>query len=251
MKQKSIILLILFFSQFFYAQNINKGIISYNVSINTALIDYSKINKGIDDKTVAKQMIDLYKKQEIKIYKLYFNKRNSYFDKESSLQNEGGQKDLVAVHAGNGKFYYNSITKETIEQKSFEGKQYLINIPKIKWHLTKESKRIGKYICFKATATKIIESMRGKANRKVIAWYAPKIPLSFGPNEFNGLPGLILELEEGLALFKVSKINLKPKKKIVINKPTKGKNISLQEYHLIVRLAAEKFNTFKGSLFQN
>lgn len=55
----------------------------------------------------------------------------------------------------------------------------------IKWDLSNESKKIGEFNCFKATA-----KFRG---RQYTAWYTPEIPLPYGPWKLQGLPGIILE----------------------------------------------------------
>ena len=60
--------------------------------------------------------------------------------------------------------------------------------PIIKWNLKyKETKKIGKYSCKKATAV-----FRGT---DIVAYYTTEIPVSVGPFKFNGLPGLILEVK--------------------------------------------------------
>ncbi|MHA8051537.1 GLPGLI family protein [Aquirufa sp. ROCK-SH2] len=56
------------------------------------------------------------------------------------------------------------------------------------WKLINESKIIQNYPCKKA----LIE----KNGRKFTVWYTTKIPISFGPLKLNGLPGLILEVQE-------------------------------------------------------
>lgn len=60
--------------------------------------------------------------------------------------------------------------------------------PVIKWNLKyKETKKIGKYVCKKATAV-----FRGT---NIEAYYTTEIPVSVGPFKFKGLPGLILEVK--------------------------------------------------------
>jgi len=60
-------------------------------------------------------------------------------------------------------------------------------IPVFKWEIeNNETKKIGDYICKKATTT-----FRG---RNYIAWYTLDFTTYFGPWKFNGLPGLILEV---------------------------------------------------------
>lgn len=60
-------------------------------------------------------------------------------------------------------------------------------MPDFNWNLDYlETKKIGEYICNKATL-----SYRGS---EIEAWYASKLQVPFGPWKFKGLPGLILEL---------------------------------------------------------
>lgn len=57
---------------------------------------------------------------------------------------------------------------------------------KVIWQLDKETKKIGSYLCHKAS---------GKyKNRNYEAWYTSEIPINDGPYIFKGLPGLILEI---------------------------------------------------------
>lgn len=60
--------------------------------------------------------------------------------------------------------------------------------PAIKWNFVKGTDVVCGYKCKKATAT-----FRG---RNWTAWYAPEIPYMEGPWKFNGLPGLILRIED-------------------------------------------------------
>ena len=48
---------------------------------------------------------------------------------------------------------------------------------------------------------------------EVIAWYAPDLPIPIGPKGYNGLPGLILQLDEGQnrLTYKAKKIELNKK----------------------------------------
>ena len=60
--------------------------------------------------------------------------------------------------------------------------------PKFDWSFSSDTLTVLGYLCKKATC-----SFRG---RDYTAWYAPDIPLSDGPWKFNGLPGLILKVED-------------------------------------------------------
>lgn len=56
------------------------------------------------------------------------------------------------------------------------------------WRLVDETKVINTIICKKAEVT-----FKG---RNWIAWYAPEIPLPYGPYKFSGLPGLIVKITD-------------------------------------------------------
>lgn len=66
----------------------------------------------------------------------------------------------------------------------------------IKWSICEDTLTIGGFHCQKATA-----HFHG---RDYNAWFTEKIPVQFGPWKFNGLPGLILQVEESTGYFKIS-----------------------------------------------
>ena len=121
-----------------------------------------------------------------------------------------------------------------------------------------ESKQIGQYLAFKATAVKKEDdvdfaNMRRRnrwddANKKddkaeieapkevlVTAWYTPQIPVNQGPGDYWGLPGLILEVSSGRTTILCSKIEINPKDKVEIKAPTKGKVVTKEAYSEIVK----------------
>jgi GLPGLI family protein len=70
--------------------------------------------------------------------------------------------------------------------------------------------------------------------RKQTVWYTLDIPLPFGPKEFVGFPGLVIEVEDHNLTYKVRKIKLNPQKEITLKKPIKGKKMSQNEYDKVV-----------------
>jgi GLPGLI family protein len=116
---------------------------------------------------------------------------------------------MVMTKGTSAKYYTNTNTKELtrvqtngVVSVSFAAQQYVMpeKIEKIDWKITKETKKIGGYICQKATGV-----CKGRA---YTAWFAADIPYSFGPWKLNGLPGLIMEAEDSRkqVLFTFSKI---------------------------------------------
>ena len=52
------------------------------------------------------------------------------------------------------------------------------------------------------------ESKESKKKENVVttAWYTPQIPVSNGPDDYQGLPGLILEINDGKKQLFVQKL---------------------------------------------
>jgi len=66
--------------------------------------------------------------------------------------------------------------------------KYEESISLFNWIITNETKTISGYNCQKATAT--------FAGRDYVAWFTNEIPIADGPYKFNGLPGLIVKIND-------------------------------------------------------
>jgi GLPGLI family protein len=119
-------------------------------------------------------------------------------------------------------------------------------LPKMKWKLLNEKKIIGEYNCKKASV-----EFRG---RTYYAWYTIEIPISLGPWKFNGLPGLILEVDDQKGIYKwqaktVSYNTNFSEKEILIKvqNGTKFENISFKDYDAKrVKKVQDKIQTIKS-----
>ncbi len=128
--------------------------------------------------------------------------------------------------------------------------------------MSSETKNIGKYTCYKATYTKEVENKKatfvdGKSEIKTIkekvittAWYTPEIPLSNGPDSYQGLPGLILEINDGKNTIVCTEIIINPSEKVAIKEPKKGKVVSQKKFNKIQEKKSnelmEKFKSRNG-----
>lgn len=98
------------------------------------------------------------------------------------------------------------------------------------WNIATESKKIDNYLCYKATCVeKYIARDGNPKERTITAWFCPELPYSFGPLGYNGLPGLILELEKNENKVVAKSIVLSDEK-TTIELPNK-KIISEEEYN--------------------
>ena len=219
---------------------------------------------------MQKMIEDRMKKMSEKTFILNFGKSTSVYKEEEKLDapgTDGGSRRMMASVMGGGGTYYKDIKeKKFIVDREFMGKEFLVqdSLPKYDWKMESESRMIGGYTCYKATAVKAVDKSdfrnmafkkedKKEADKKVstsnsnimdmlempdnvaiTAWYAPEIPVSQGPESYYGLPGLILEINDGKTVILCSKIVLNHKEKVTIKAPTKGKTVSEKEYNKIV-----------------
>ena len=193
---------------------------------------YSESKSGKQDKVSDPQKYREYRELE-KLqeeltkqlaYKLKFDKDRSFFYLDELLS-IGNQADLaLAKGPYQGEYYFNRKEDSVIWAIEALGEKFLVNVDKIDWKLRNEQKTISGYSCFKASAKIVLEN--GKF-QDVTAWYTPEIPLSYGPLQYNGLPGLIVQLATGSEFYKLVQIQ---QKEITINTPQKGTSISEADF---------------------
>lgn len=98
----------------------------------------------------------------------------------------------------------------------------------------------------KQTRTNFMEDFDLPKDITITAWYTPEIPINQGPEGYWGLPGLILEVNDGKTIILCSKIVLNPKDKAEIKAPTNGKEVKQKEYDDIVLKKMEEFREMNG-----
>ena len=226
-----------------------------------------------------KQIEARMKSQLEKNFVLTFNKAESVFYEEEQLDAMSGATNSWGKNFSAGDSYKNVKANSQIQEQEFYGKQFLVvdELLPIEWTMGQESKQIGNYMCFKATASIPTEQlnwytfswneMRAKQRRQqevdslkalgqepevqvamtqVEAWYSPQIPVSHGPLEYWGLPGLILEVSAGNTTMLCSKIVMNPEEKIEIKAPKRGKEITKSEYKQTITSKMEEFRNNRG-----
>jgi len=80
----------------------------------------------------------------------------------------------------------------------------------------------------------------------VTAWYTPQIPVSAGPADYHGLPGLILEVQADKTVMLCTKIVMNPKDKETIDKPEKGEIVTRDEYNQIMKDKIQEMSEMYG-----
>ena len=88
----------------------------------------------------------------------------------------------------------------------------------------------------------IRKKSESKKTITIVAWYAPEIPVAHGPSQYWGLPGLILEVNNGSQVIICDKIILGTKEKLLLKEPTSGKVVTEEEFEKILMKKIEQVN---------
>ncbi len=243
--------------------------------VSKATMDLGKWGARLSE-AQKKQVQARMKNRLEKEYILTFNKEESIFYEDEKLDAMSGATDSWGKNFTPGMQYKNVKTNSQVQNQEFYGKQFLVKdkLQAIEWKLGTETKEIGKYTCFKATAsiptneltwynfswnrssstpeTKVdstgveIKEEIVIAMTDVEAWYSPQIPVGHGPSEYWGLPGLILEVSAGDTTMLCSKIVMNPEEKTEIEAPDKGKEITKKEYQKTIVEKMQEFRNNRG-----
>ncbi|MDG5490023.1 GLPGLI family protein [Psychroserpens sp. SPM9] len=214
-------------------------------------LDSTQIASG-----AAEQMMEMLKKQFERTYILKFNKEESIYKEDEAISppQPSGMQVVMVTSGGSDVLYKNLKEKRYTNQNESFSKLFLIkdDLQDVAWTLESETKNIGDYTCFKATTTREVEivesgisingdkdlSTADKAPKMkeitITAWYTPQIPVSAGPGNYHGLPGLILEVNDGSETVICSKIVINPKNASSIVEPDKGKELTQEAYDKIM-----------------
>lgn len=118
--------------------------------------------------------------------------------------------------------------------------------PDMTWDITNETKTVAGLQCIKA-----ITNFRG---RQWIAWFAPEIPIAFGPWKLQGLPGLILEAYDSTERYAMKATRVEYRKGDIVSKDfTKlfeTRNSSPITYQQLLSDREEATNNFHNELAQ-
>ncbi|GGG34616.1 GLPGLI family protein [Dokdonia pacifica] len=259
-----------------YAQNV-EGVATYQTKTTIDMSRFTRDGQQMSEQR-KKQIMERMKNFLEKEFTLTFTNNESFYKEEEKLATPGqGGGGRFGGSFSQGGIYKNIKENTYARENDMFGKVFLVNdtINNLQWELVKESKMIGQYPVFKAVATRKIEQnlfsrlgRRGRNNRSqnqkendtlktanaddkvaeveepktetITAWYTPMIPASHGPDDFGGLPGLILELSTSNTTMLCTKVVLNPKEEIVIEVPEKGKKVTREEYAEIVEEKAKE-----------
>jgi GLPGLI family protein len=210
-------------------------LISQNNSGEIVYLDKTNIHKNLPPEMEAmKERIPEFRESKKILYfngteALYITKPRDEAEKkeQQEFRGEGRRRGGRRFGRNNNNQYYTSITNGTsIDSRNFFGKDFLIEGEReaLKWKITGEQKQVGSYLCQKA----IFQD----STNNIVAWFTPMIPVATGPDNYFGLPGMILHLDidSGSRQITAMDISLKELDETTIVKPTKGKKVTQEEF---------------------
>jgi GLPGLI family protein len=191
-----------------------------------------KKNINKDNESFMRPAYDNYIKNnpQFKVLKstLTFSKDKTFFnpaEPENSSNSFGGN-----VMADQNNIIYSDLsTGSSISQKKVFEETFLVkdSTRSINWKITSETRVIAGYKCRRANAL-ILDSIY------VVAFYTDEIPISGGPESFNGLPGMILGValpHENITWFATKVTDMLTTQKSIVppnkGKPTNNKGLAL------------------------
>jgi GLPGLI family protein len=239
MKKITLLATVAFLALQLQAQEIIKGKITYEQVV--------KLEIKLEGEMAAQLagMIPSERKSE-KI--LWFNPGATLYENSSASKNEdiamqhGGANVMFRMAEPENKVYRDLAAGSVTEQRDFMTRMFLIeDSPATSWKITGNQKIILDYPCMEATS--------GEGDKKVTAWFTPVIPVSGGPGNHGGLPGMILALEanEGKQLTTAVKIESDLPEADLIVKPEKGRKVTREEFDKIVEEKMKEMGAQPGA----
>lgn len=219
-----------------------EGIIAFQQKINL-----HRSAPNMDEN--MKAMIPEFRTSE---YQLAFTAIASLYKEVEADEEETDRNGNVrmSMRKPKGEVYYDLSAKKRIEVREMMDKKHRIEgeIKTTAWKITDESKMIHGLPCMKAT----FEDTSGR-KRQLEAWFTPAIPYSIGPENYGGLPGMILEvsINDGEMIYAATKIDYKTPSKDDIAMPKGGTPISEEDYKKEMREMRKKWGGGNGRIIRN
>jgi GLPGLI family protein len=229
-----------------YTHFTTTGTIEYNKTVNMYAIIQKSINK--DNEQWYGPAFEAYKKNQpqFKVLKstLTFSKDKTLFTPAEPDASPSGFFGNNPIVVQNNTIYTDLATNLFTNRKAVFEETFLVKdtTRKINWKITSETRDIAGFTCRRANAI-VMDSIY------VVAFYTDRIPVSGGPENFTGLPGMILGValpHENITWFatKVTDAPLEPK---ALTPPSKGKPVNNKQFMATLQSALKDWGDYAKS----
>ncbi|HVV54629.1 MAG TPA: GLPGLI family protein [Mucilaginibacter sp.] len=220
-----------------HAHFTTSGVIEFEKRANMYAIIQRSIDK--DNDAFEEPAFEAYKKSQpqFKVLKStlsFENNKTLFAPVESDVVATNTWFSNNPIVTQNNTIYSDLTTKAVTAQKKVFEETFLLrdSLRKIKWKITDETREIDGFNCRRANGL-MMDSIY------VVAFYTTEIPVSGGPESFNGLPGMILEValpHENITWLatKITDMTLAPN---VVVPPKKGKPTDRKGFNATLQAA--------------
>ena len=184
---------------------------------------------------------------------LLFNSSQSLFhpvatEEEDQMPQPGGDGGRRIFRFGgmDAETFRDYEKEQMVEARELGPKKYIIDdtLRPLKWKLEEDTMTIIGYLCHKATTSQAMRMQRRfgpntdtSANKTppsaqqlpVVAWYTEAIESQAGPDNFYGLPGLILKTDLNNGTMVYTATGFENLDKDLVKAPANGKKITREE----------------------
>ncbi|WP_435353952.1 GLPGLI family protein [Emticicia sp. SJ17W-69] len=217
-------LLALIYSQFSFAQS-QEGVIEFEFKVN--------MHKSITmDNEQMKSMIPEFRTSK---NRLFFKPNASFYTNVEEEDQEinttsGGANVQMKFNRPQQDIYRNFDNTQYTMLTDFAGKKFRVedSLKTMAWKFVDETKKIAGYDCKKATYH------NDETKQDIVAWFTDALVCSSGPQNYWGLPGMILgvDINDGLQMITAQKVTLTDVSKD-LKVPTGGKKVTAKEFKKI------------------
>ncbi len=179
-------------------------------------------------------MADQFPSEQTSELELFFDEAASLtkpiqVERPNNTFQSDGIQIKIATSAPDDQTFTNFDSGEVVEKRDFMGRTFLISGEQsMSWKLTDERSTFLGYECQKAIAE--------RDSAQVEAWFTTEIAVPAGPNQYSGLPGLVLvvSVDEGQRSYVAKEIDLEVDVSDKLKAPKKGKQVTQEKFAEIV-----------------
>lgn len=170
-------------------------IISINAQSTRAIYEYKYVRDSIANKAFTTTVFLDLNTNNVKFY------YQELYKMDSTKKATG--KSNVSMSIANSVMVKRNLNSNTNENYIFVDTDYYSypSEDKMNWNILPDTKKFKEYTLQKATTN--------FGGRKWIAWFSKDVPINQGPFKFQGLPGLIFQIEDEKKYFSFNLIEIK------------------------------------------
>lgn len=217
-----------------------EGVISYETKIN--------VHRNLPaDRQEMKSMIPEFRMvQDVLVFNASESLHKPIIEDEEDQFDHGGGGMRMRFARPENETYVNQEQSKRILIQDFMGKKFLIedSLNIMPWKFGSETKEINGYTCKQATY------FNEERKQNIVAWYTDKLRPFLGPENFNTLPGAILQVDinEGERVITAKTIELRPLKKNELKVPSGGTKTTQVEFRKMMNEQRERMRQSGGNV---